>query len=168
MSGGGPYPSAPPLAGMPGEVRTAVESVLLARVDRSGGPDACWPWTGHITERRPYGQFSRCGFSFYAHRAAADIAGLGVRRGLDVCHRCDNPPCCNPAHLFVATHRENLLDAAAKGRTARPWAKLSAETAREIRRRSASGEATGDLAREFGVSASAIRAVVRGESWRGA
>lgn len=168
MSGGGPYPSAPPLADMPSDVRAAVDAVILARVDRSGGPDACWPWTGHVMQGRPHGQFTRCGFRFYAHRAAADLAGLGVTRGLCVCHRCDNPPCCNPAHLFVGTHQDNVRDASAKGRTAKPWAKLTPADAREIRRRSASGETAVALAREFGVGTSSVGRVIRGEVWRGA
>ena len=89
-----------------------------ARVDRSGGPTACWPWTGPVTPTG-YGHVLDG-----AHRVALGIH-LGRRLMSRVelaCHHCDNPPCCNPVHLFAATHKENTEDARRKGRLYYPKA----------------------------------------------
>lgn len=84
-------------------------------VDRSGGPTACWPWTGG-RNRDGYGSFSIASRYVGAHRYAVTLAGAVLGAGDEVCHRCDNPPCCNPSHLFVGTHADNCRDTAAKGR----------------------------------------------------
>ncbi len=75
----------------------------------------CWPWVGGLFAKG-YGCFPVQRKSYYAHRYA-----LALRSGLDpiglvVCHRCDNPRCCNPAHLFAGTHGDNMQDMLAKGR----------------------------------------------------
>jgi len=116
----------------------------------------------------------------YAHRVAWALAHGPVPAGLYVCHHCDNPPCVNPAHLFIGTASDNARDMAAKGRarndprrgTRHALAKLTEADVREIRRRYApsysrkTGPNTGPaLAREYGVSRSLIHRIVRGESW---
>ncbi len=83
------------------------------QVDTTGD---CWLWRGQIN-RRGYGVFSLGGRQITAHRAALILDGIEMA-GLDACHRCDNPPCVRPSHLFPATHRENIHDARAKGRLA--------------------------------------------------
>jgi hypothetical protein len=87
-------------------------------VDRSGGPDACWPWTGGRDDDG-YGRFCvdvatrPC---VRAHRYVLELVGLEAFPWEDAAHKCDNPPCCNPAHLEPLSHRENMRQMAARGR----------------------------------------------------
>ncbi len=79
----------------------------------------CWPWTGGGINRRRgtnYGVFWSDGKAVRAHRVAWELACGPVPDGLYVLHRCDNPPCCNPAHLFLGTDLDNMRDKVAKGR----------------------------------------------------
>ncbi len=87
------------------------------KIDRSGGPDTCWPWTA---SRWPngYGRFSVGGRIEYAHRVAYELDRshpLPAERPF-VLHHCDNPACCNARHLFSGTHTDNMADMLAKGR----------------------------------------------------
>ena len=90
-----------------------------AQVDRAGGPDACWPWTGSCT-KAGYGQisFGQNGH-LYTHRLAYELIHGMLLPGFLVLHRCDNPPCCNPFQcLFSGTPQDNMHDASLKGRIA--------------------------------------------------
>lgn len=96
------------------ELFCSFRCALESRVDKSGGPDACWPWTG-LTTAAGYGVVQVRGQNHYAHRLTLEIE-TGDLGDLKACHRCDNPPCCNPSHLFRGTDGDNLADAHAKGR----------------------------------------------------
>lgn len=106
---------------LPGRARND-ESGLWLLVDRKG-PDECWPWKG--TNNNGYGRVMIDGRSYYAHRVIFDLANPGVitksspiqRKGPGfLMHLCDNRICCNPAHLKVATIKENNNDCQQKGR----------------------------------------------------
>lgn len=85
-------------------------------VDRSG---ECWTWRGSVNGKRGgYGKFQAAGKTLAAHRVAFAIF-YGDPGELDVLHQCDNPPCCNPSHLFLGTHQDNMADRNTKGRQAR-------------------------------------------------
>lgn len=92
------------------------EEKFWQRVDRSGGPDACWTWTS-AKNRNGYGKVWFSGRVWAAHRLSAFFAGMTID-GACVLHHCDNPPCCNQRHLFVGTRTDNSRDAVQKGRIA--------------------------------------------------
>lgn len=112
-----------------------------------------------------------------AAKTEARIEWLGeltngpVPNGLCVCHRCDNPPCINPAHLFLGTVKDNNQDRATKGRSAdvrghrSPLAKLTQQQAAEIRRRRLAGETIVALAREFNIHHGTVSRIAKGQTW---
>jgi hypothetical protein len=87
------------------------------RCDLSGGPDACWPWTGARTSWG-YGNTRVDGKTVGTHRVAWQLTHGPIPAGMSVLHRCDNPPCCNPRHLFLGSPLDNKADSIAKGRDA--------------------------------------------------
>lgn len=82
-------------------------------------PDDCWEWMAH-TQHGGYGVFwtgAERGIKTTAHRFAFELhTGSPAPDGIHVCHSCDNPPCCNPAHLFLGTPSDNMRDMVKKGR----------------------------------------------------
>jgi len=141
-------------------------------VDCSAGSEACWPWT-KARDRAGYGRLRYDGRMVSAHRRAYEL-GIGpIPVGLDVCHTCDNPPCCNPAHLWAGTARDNLRDAVAKGRLTAVFRtgeqatfhKLTWPAVRDIRARYAAGESQRSLGRAHRVSQVAIHFIVTGKTW---
>lgn len=149
----------------------SLETRFWAKVDKRG-PDECWPWTAAVNEHgygvmRPEGR--RNGPAIKAHRVSVKLDGRDPD-GLYVLHRCDNPPCVNPAHLLLGTAADNAADRDSKGRGNRGerngHAKLTDTQAAEIRRRQRAGERRNRLAAEFGVSGAAVTRIAKGEGWR--
>ena len=91
---------------------TATQGFLVKRVSRS--ETGCWEWQGTM-HHSGYGCFKQQGKFAYTH-IASYRAFNGPTNGMFVCHRCDNPKCCRPDHLFLGTHQENMDDMKAKGR----------------------------------------------------
>lgn len=83
-----------------------------SKVDKT---ETCWLWT-KSKYRHGYGCFCAMGTRHKAHRVSYEIAYGKIKDGLFVCHKCDNPSCVNPDHLFLGTHKDNALDMVNKGR----------------------------------------------------
>lgn len=138
-----------------------------SRVDRSGGPNACWPWLGGKHERG-YGQMNWNGKTVRCSRKVWEITHGPIPRGLHVLHKCDNPPCCNPRHLFLGTVKVNAEDRTQKHRgyigygEANPATKWSDAEIAELRRRYAAGETRKQLAAAYKMSIPNVRKIVLG------
>lgn len=140
------------------------------------GPDDCWEWTGGRAHKLPYGLFRVSkdpkASPKPAHRVSWQLTNGPIPEGMFVCHHCDNPPCVNPAHLFLGTPADNLIDMRAKGRgpkpirgEAMPTSKVTADDVREIRQRVAAGEMQSELALEFGLTKSGINRIWLRHTW---
>lgn len=150
----------------------SVACALWSRVDVRLG--SCWEWTGYRKKGGGYGALTFKGVRYDVHRLAHIISG-GDADGLFVCHKCDNPICCNPEHLFAGTPLDNTRDMDSKGRRkvvnntprgeANHSAKLTADMVRGIREKYSAG--TGKLiAAEYGISNALVHKIVHRKVWR--
>jgi hypothetical protein len=151
--------------------RATLADRLWARVEVT--PEGCWEFTGHRNEERGgYGRIRLTGerVTIGAHVAAWLVTHGPVPEGLIVRHRCDNPPCCNPAHLELGTYAQNTADMVARGRallgSRNPGSKLTEEQVAEIREARSAGDALGVIAARFGVSKSLVSLIARGLVWK--
>jgi len=153
-----------------------LEKRLWERVDKSAGPDGCWLWTGSSCSLG-YGHIgAKPRFTtVLVHRIVYELTYGDVPDSIKILHRCDNPRCCNPAHLFPGTLGENNKDRSSKGRTrnavgeSNPLAKLTDEQVNTIRTRYVRNSRTDGLAQlslDYGVSGTRISMIVRGKAWR--
>lgn len=135
--------------------------------------DRCWEWRG-FRDRNGYGQL-RAGqplVGLYAHRVAYALAFGHIPPGMSVCHKCDNPACVYPRHLFLGTQTDNNADRDRKGRgrslhgAAHGSAKLTEAQVADIRARAANGESQRSILRSYNVSQAGISAVVGRRNWK--
>lgn len=133
-------------------------------------PDGCWVWHGPKSSHGGYGQIKVGTKQMRAHRVAYELAKGSIPPGMLVCHHCDNPPCVNPAHLFLGTHADNNRDCRQKGRAKAPAPgsnrAFSAETVAAIRALSAGGRTRREIASAFGVHFNTIKGVLIGRTYR--
>jgi len=134
----------------------------------------CWEWQGFINPDG-YGVLGATGEtkgrSQLAHRIAYEEWVGEIPPGMSVCHRCDNPKCINPAHLFAGSHLDNMKDRDIKGRQAKGSqsgkSKLTEAQVEDILRRGLSGESSrGSLANEYKVTHDTISRILRREIWK--
>jgi hypothetical protein len=163
-----------------------------SKVDRSGGPEACWPWIGNRSVDG-YGLLWVKGKHTRAHRIALVLASGSIPFGMCACHACDSPPCCNPAHLFRGTSFDNMRDMQEKGRSAtgdkngirkyperhmsrlhpeaiprgesRCNSKLKNADIPDIINRWTSGNLCAEIGKDYGVSAYTIWRIVSDKTW---
>jgi hypothetical protein len=135
------------------------------------GFNSCWLWQGS-THRQGYGRVGYKGNrAAFAHRVSWELTHGPIPDGAHVLHRCDNPPCVNPAHLFLGTHQDNMRDMADKGRApglqrrgaASSKAKLTDAQAARVKHGT---EPLTALAAELGVTYQALHYIRKGVTWR--
>ena len=144
---------------------------LLERFEEKDIPEpntGCWLWMGAL--RTDCGLIWVDGKIVTASRASWSLFKGPIEDGLFVLHRCDNPPCVNPEHLFLGTKSDNSRDAFDKGRLTQIGlgehsmaAKLNNESVLFVK---ASQESNSNLARRLGVDRGTIRAIRVGKSWK--
>ncbi len=134
-------------------------------------PDYCWNWKAK-KDIKGYGKTSLGNTikTTLAHRIAYMMRHGVVTSDQCVCHHCDNPACCNPYHLFIGTHADNMNDKKQKGRAPKCEAintsKLTASQVLQIRETHKSGLARKThTAKAFGVSRRAVSNILNGKSW---
>ena len=137
-----------------------------AKVQR-GQLEQCWPWMGAKT-RGGYGEINSDGSMFRAHRVAYELFYGLIPSHMSVLHRCDNPGCVNPMHLFLGTNQDNMRDCLSKGRwgTRHPGKKLNRKKALLIKKLSLQGLTRDRLAELCGVDEATVRAVLKGRTWK--
>jgi len=148
---------------------TSIQDLFFDRVSFGSG---CWEW--QATLHRGYGRLR----GILAHRIAWEIFRGLIPEGLCVLHKCDNPSCVKPSHLFLGTQLDNIKDRHAKGRSSSGeshskscrgeivgTSKLKEQDVRDIRRKRKEGAKVATLSKEYGLVQSAIYAIIDRTRW---
>lgn len=150
-----------------------IEQRFWTKVEKTEG---CWLWSG-ATNKQGYGELGkgrRGDGNIAAHRLSYEIAYGPIPPAMQVLHKCDNPGCVRPDHLFLGTQKVNLEDMTAKDHRSHysqkgednGRAKLTLIQVQEIRQRFANGDLRSLLAKEYRVRWRVIDRIVTGKSWR--
>jgi len=139
-----------------------------SKVDKRG-PNDCWEWAGG-RDKDGYGQFYDCTYSPYRANRIAFVITNGDTK-LQVCHTCNNPPCCNPAHLYAGTQLDNVKQAIRENRLdsrgeKHGLAKLTESDVREIRALYVDGWLQREIAEVFGIVQQQVSHICRGKRWK--
>jgi hypothetical protein len=133
-------------------------------------PSGCVEWDGYRMNMG-YGELGFKGRKILAHRLSWVLHNGKPADGMEVCHKCDNPACVNPEHLFLGTHADNMRDCHAKGRNGfchgskSGMAKTNEAAVLQILRLRSEGAETKELGRMFGLSIGALYQIFRGDTW---
>jgi len=155
----------------------SIEERFWSKVDIRE-PDECWPWTAaprNKRSQRNYGAFWLNGRHHPANKIAWELKNGLMPQGMFACHRCDNPSCCNPSHIFPGTTQENTADKVRKGRQVKGelvhTAKLSKQDVIDIRNmlppntRAPRG-LPGKIAEKYGITKQYVSEIWGRKSWR--
>lgn len=130
----------------------------------------CWNWTG-ASNRYGYGRMSVFGKRTLTHRLSWEYHYGPIPSGMNILHKCDNPACCNPEHLFIGTQQDNIADMHQKGRDrslsgeSSAKARLSAEQVRQIRSMYASGVSPSAIGDQFGIKRCHVCNIAKRRIW---
>jgi hypothetical protein len=139
----------------------------LIKSSRINRKTECWNWRLSKNGNGRYGRISVNGKDCAAHRIAYECFVGPISRGLNVLHRCDNPGCINPDHLFLGKQEENVQDMIRKGRANfYGRRKLTERSVRSIRKQIELGRSMYLIAQKYHVTYDAIYAIYRERSWR--
>lgn len=135
--------------------------------------EGCWEWTGSISGKPlKYGRFRAGGKGQVAHRVAWELLICPIPDGLHVLHRCDNPVCVKPTHLFLGTAEDNASDKVKKGRQScchqpgwRNFRKYTPEFVEQVRRLLAEDPSPARIAKNLGCDSEFVRRIHRGLIW---
>lgn len=160
--------------------RSKIEKRFWEKVDCNGPipshrPELgrCWLWTGGDSSSRGYGALKVNSKKIRAHILSWRLrfGSESNPNGLDTCHKCDNPCCVNPEHLFLGTEKDNVRDCMEKGRRGATQganngrAVINAEMVRKIRFLAAE-YGSSQIAKEIGTTRNIVRGVLSGRTWR--
>ena len=163
--------------GEPGRPANTPE-VLWSKVDKRD-EDECWKWKGYKNDEG-YGRTWINDKGYYAHRVIYSLVypnsiNLNAPSSTDetgfLLHTCDNPACCNPKHLWIGSHWDNMADKVKKGRSADfsgdkgPRCKLTMEQAMQIRELRKAGISAKELAKQFEISLSSMKSLLANKSY---
>lgn len=145
--------------------RPAAHDRFWSKVSKSSG---CWEWQAY-RDGRGYGRIFWDGRPRPASQVALILSGSPKPEGVEACHRCDNPPCVNPTHLYWGTRQDNIDDAYARGQRAggerHSAARLTEAQVVEIREAFATGADYRDLGSTYGIDPRSIFGITSGKKW---
>ena len=134
--------------------------------------DECWEWQAYKHPQKHYGYFyvNKRYRNVRAHRIAYELTYGKISKEAQVLHKCDNPSCVNPTHLFIGTHQDNVNDKVNKGRQMKgeqqPLSKLTNENVKYIKQSLKNGVAKVQLAKQFNVDYYTIYYIEKGRLWK--
>lgn len=140
---------------------------FMNKLDKASSPIGCWLWTGKTRTQWGYGRVGIGGKYPVVHRVAYEAFVGPIPDGMSVLHRCDVPACCNPDHLFLGTHQDNMDDMVNKKRSiGGNHRTLNESDVIAIRNRFTDGTDRGELALMFGVSRTQINRIINRSMWK--
>lgn len=149
-------------------IHQTLEKRFWDKIDKSAGTDGCWIWTAS-TSSDGYGQFKVAGKVVRSHRLVFELVREQIPSDMHILHKCDVRKCCNPLHLFLGTHADNMNDKVAKGRQPKGekvgGVKLTDNKVREILALASTALSQRKIAKRFGVGQSTISRILRSENW---
>lgn len=125
--------------------------------------DGCWQWNG--ATQKGYGALLFMRKNIRAHRASWILHNGQIPDSMHVLHKCDNPPCSNPEHLFLGSHKDNMKDMRSKG-LHRQYSKLTLDQVKQIKISLCAGEKVEDIRKRYGVGFSTINDIKDGRTWK--